>query len=173
MQLEVNWQRQMPRDQRARRRSPRKMPMRARFPRRSLDSDWTARCHTRRRTSCLSCFRSHTYCNASPYSKPQVTGSHCSTLPYGWPRIWFLRIERAAKGPNSRFGASARNPGDHVDFVEQTDLAARGGDNFDSPERFENAIRERGRARAASGEGEDDKILSVPPLPIQFLEIDD
>ena len=68
---------------RARRRSPRKTPMRARFPRRTLDSDWTARCHTRRRTSCLSCFRSHTYCNASLYSKPQVTGSPCSTPPYG------------------------------------------------------------------------------------------
>jgi hypothetical protein len=68
-------------DQRARCRSPRKTPMRAHFPRRTLDSDWTARCHMRRRTSCLSCFRSRTYCSALPYSKPQVTRSPCSTPP--------------------------------------------------------------------------------------------
>jgi hypothetical protein len=68
-------------DQRARCRSPRKTPMRAHFPRRTLDSDWTARCHMRRRTSCLSCFRSRTYCSALPYSKTQVTRSPCSTPP--------------------------------------------------------------------------------------------
>ena len=57
--------------------------MRTHFPRRTSDSEWTAGCHTRRRTSCLSCFRSRTYCNASPYTKTQVTGSPCSTPPYG------------------------------------------------------------------------------------------
>ena len=35
----------------------------------------------RRRTSCLSCFRSRTYCSALPYSKTQVTRSPCSTPP--------------------------------------------------------------------------------------------
>jgi hypothetical protein len=83
MQLEVNWQRQMPRDQRARRRSPRKMLRRARFPHRTSDSDWKANCRRQRRISCPSCFRSRTYCSALPYSKIQVTRSPCSTLPYG------------------------------------------------------------------------------------------
>ena len=83
MQLEVNWQRQMPRDQRARRRSPRKMLRRARFPHRTSDSDRKANCHRQRRISCPSCFRSRTYCSALPYSKIQVTRSPCSTLPYG------------------------------------------------------------------------------------------
>jgi hypothetical protein len=48
-----------------------------------LDSDWTAGCHIRRRISCPSCFRSHTSCNASPYSENQATRSPCSTPPYG------------------------------------------------------------------------------------------
>jgi hypothetical protein len=81
MQLEVNWSRQMQRDQRARCDSLRKTPMRAHFPRRISDSVWISGCHTRRRISCPSCFRSRTLRNASCYPEDLATRSPCSTPP--------------------------------------------------------------------------------------------
>jgi len=68
---QVNGYRQVPHYERARCRNPRKTPMRAHFLRRTSHSDWTASCHRQRRTSYLSCFRSRTYCNASPYQEPK------------------------------------------------------------------------------------------------------
>src|SRR5882672_7218046 len=64
MHLEVNWQRPMPRDQRARCHIPRKTPMWGHFASCTSNSDGTADCHTQRRSSCASCFRSRTCCNA-------------------------------------------------------------------------------------------------------------
>jgi hypothetical protein len=62
---------------------------------------------------------------------------------------------------------------DHVDLVEQADLAARLGDNFDAAQRFENSVREGSSARPAAREGKDDEVLLIAtmPLPLELLQI--
>ena len=88
MQLEVNWWRKAA-FRRARRRSPRKTRMMGHFLRRTSDSDWTADCHTQRRISCSSCFRSRTWCNASTHPKGQT--AHASYTPNGMTGTSSLR----------------------------------------------------------------------------------
>ena len=67
----------------------------------------------------------------------------------------------AVQAVGQRREAAARHAGDDVDCVEQADAFAARPDDLGAPQKLQDAVGERRRARAAAGKGEDDQGVLV------------
>jgi len=65
----------------------------------------------------------------------------------------------AVEAVGERGEAAAGHAGDDVDRVQQAKRVAGRPDHLGAPEELQHAVRERGRARAAAGKGEDDQAV--------------
>ncbi len=76
----------------------------------------------------------------------------------------------AVEAVRQRGEAAAGHARDHRHRIEQAATIALGSDHLGLLEKLEYAVRERGGARAAAGEGENDEVLAILEMGLARLE---
>ena len=76
----------------------------------------------------------------------------------------------AVQAVGQRREAAARYAGDHIHFVQQSDLQTLRPEQFGSPQKLEHAKRKRGSARATTRKRQHDQVFPIAFLGVHALE---